>query len=188
MLLNACHFAMQSWAYIWGSATGLVYFCAHTMFSVNCDLWLWGNTSSVCSDLLLLFCCYCCVCTWRGLCNVTQWSDNTLIARFMGPTWGPSGADRAQIGPMLAPWTLLPGILYGLIREQAAWSWICRFQQQKKPTPPWFAWKNFHNSFVKWCHYSIIYGREFILDLHNCLIETHELATYQNSRERESFK
>ena len=30
-----------------------------------------------------------------------------LIARFMGPTWGPSGADRTQMGPMLAPWTLL---------------------------------------------------------------------------------
>ena len=27
----------------------------------------------------------------------------------MGPTWGPSGADRAQLGPMLAPWTLLSG-------------------------------------------------------------------------------
>ena len=32
------------------------------------------------------------------------------IARFMGPTWGPSGADRTQVGPMLAPWTLLSGI------------------------------------------------------------------------------
>ena len=29
-----------------------------------------------------------------------------LIARFMGPTWGPSGADRTQVGPMLAPWNL----------------------------------------------------------------------------------
>ena len=25
----------------------------------------------------------------------------------MGPSWGPSGADRTQMGPMLAPWTLL---------------------------------------------------------------------------------
>ena len=33
----------------------------------------------------------------------------TLIARFMGPTWGSSGADRTQVGPMLAPWTLLSG-------------------------------------------------------------------------------
>ena len=33
----------------------------------------------------------------------------TLIARFMGSTWGPSGADRTQVGPMLAPWTFLSG-------------------------------------------------------------------------------
>ena len=29
------------------------------------------------------------------------------ITRFMGPTWGPSGADRTQVDPMLAPWILL---------------------------------------------------------------------------------
>ena len=34
----------------------------------------------------------------------------SLIARFMGPTWGPSGADRTQVGPMMASWTLLSGI------------------------------------------------------------------------------
>ena len=34
----------------------------------------------------------------------------SLIARFMGPTWGPSGADRTQVSPMLAPWTLLSGM------------------------------------------------------------------------------
>ena len=33
----------------------------------------------------------------------------TLIAKFMGPTWGPSGANRTQVGPMLAPLTLLSG-------------------------------------------------------------------------------
>ena len=32
-----------------------------------------------------------------------------LRARFMGPTWGPSGADRTQVGLMLAPWTVLSG-------------------------------------------------------------------------------
>ena len=26
----------------------------------------------------------------------------TLIARFMGPTWGPPRADRTQVGPMWA--------------------------------------------------------------------------------------
>ena len=29
----------------------------------------------------------------------------------MGPTWGPSGADRTQVGPMLATWTLISGLL-----------------------------------------------------------------------------
>ena len=29
------------------------------------------------------------------------------IARFMGSVWGPPGADRTQVGPMLVPWTLL---------------------------------------------------------------------------------
>ena len=38
-----------------------------------------------------------------GLHNNVQ----SLIARFMGQTWDPSGADRTQVGPMLAPWTLL---------------------------------------------------------------------------------
>ena len=34
-----------------------------------------------------------------------------LIARFMLPTWGPFGANRTQVGPMLAPWTLLSGCI-----------------------------------------------------------------------------
>ena len=37
----------------------------------------------------------------------TLHTEAALIARFMGPTWGPSGADRTQVGPMLAQWTLL---------------------------------------------------------------------------------
>ena len=39
---------------------------------------------------------------------------HTMIARFMGPTWGPSGAGRTQVGPMLASWTLLFGHLWML--------------------------------------------------------------------------
>ena len=40
-----------------------------------------------------------------------QWAGSSLvqviasrIASFNGPTWGPSGSDRTQVGPMLAPW------------------------------------------------------------------------------------
>ena len=29
----------------------------------------------------------------------------------MGPTWGPPGSSRPQMGPMLAPWTLLSGYI-----------------------------------------------------------------------------
>ena len=30
--------------------------------------------------------------------------------KVRGPTWGPSGVDSTQVGPMLAPWTLLSGV------------------------------------------------------------------------------
>ena len=35
----------------------------------------------------------------------------TQIAKFMGPAWGPPGACWPQMGPTLAPWTLLSGYL-----------------------------------------------------------------------------
>ena len=31
---------------------------------------------------------------------LTPWFNTSPIARFMGPTWGPSGAYRTQVGPM----------------------------------------------------------------------------------------
>ena len=37
------------------------------------------------------------------------------IARFMGPTWGPPGSCRPQMGPMLAPWG--PGTLYRMLKR-----------------------------------------------------------------------
>ena len=45
-----------------------------------------------------------------GKTNLLEMRVPPLIARFMGPTWGPSGANRTQVGPMLAPWTLLYGL------------------------------------------------------------------------------
>ena len=44
-----------------------------------------------------------------------QYYRGSLIARFMGPTWGPSGAARTQMGPMLAPWTLLSGVVWWFV-------------------------------------------------------------------------
>ena len=42
----------------------------------------------------------------------------SLISRFMGPTWGTTGSDRTQVGPMLDPWTLLSGM-----RITCRWIW-----------------------------------------------------------------
>ena len=39
---------------------------------------------------------------------------HTQIAKFMGPTWGPTGSCRSQMGPMSAPWTLLSGYTHTL--------------------------------------------------------------------------
>ena len=49
----------------------------------------------------------------------------SLIARIMGPTWAPSGADRTQVGPMLAPWTLLSEILCDKICDEKKWQPLC---------------------------------------------------------------
>ena len=48
---------------------------------------------------------------WFGHCNDTGSFKRLppLVTRFMGPTRSPSGDDKTQVGPMLAPWTLLSG-------------------------------------------------------------------------------
>ena len=42
-------------------------------------------------------------------CTVCKYPPSAQIVRFMGPTWGPPGSCRPQMGPMSAPWTLLSG-------------------------------------------------------------------------------
>ena len=60
---------------------------------------------------------------------------NSLIekscARFMGPTWGPSGAGRTQVDPMLAPWFLLSGILSWLFNQPLTPLHRCRVVRLK---------------------------------------------------------
>ena len=54
----------------------------------------------------MIFTEYVCIYSQRpgGLCIIS------LIARFMGPTWGPAGADMTLVGLMLATWNLLSGL------------------------------------------------------------------------------
>ena len=53
---------------------------------------------------------------------VTSILSYSLIARLMGPTWGPSGAGRNQVGPILAPWTLLSGFLKHVLKFELLYS------------------------------------------------------------------
>ena len=50
--------------------------------------------------------------TWEQLLKKCWWnlSITSQIAKFMGPTWSPPGFCGSQMGPMLAPWTLLSGM------------------------------------------------------------------------------
>ena len=58
---------------------------------------------------------YCCYCyngnsyTWKDSLYIEKGPSVTKIARVMGTTWGPPGSCRPQMGPMLAPCTLLSG-------------------------------------------------------------------------------
>ena len=61
------------------------------------------------------------ICTFEIIATYVRqnWVDVciSLKTRFMGPTWGPSGANRTQVGPMLATWTLLSGLI---LRDESA--------------------------------------------------------------------
>ena len=51
----------------------------------------------------------------------------------MGPTWGPPGSCRPQMGPMLAPWTLLSVYIFiYMLWQNQLWNvyWI-NFSQEK---------------------------------------------------------
>ena len=56
---------------------------------------------------------------------MVTFTGTTLIVRFLGPTWGPPGANRTQVVPMLATWTLLSGYIYNSPIPQwfSPWWW-----------------------------------------------------------------
>ena len=76
------------------------------------------------------------------------------IARFMGPTWDPPGSCRPQMGPMLAPWTLLSGLILFL---WMLWSsqWHCQ--------PGTFQHGN-SLSLFRWIYHCAVYCFIFIVE------------------------
>ena len=66
---------------------------------------------------------------WTSFFSIhSQWNKDIIaqVAKFMGPTWGPPGSCRPQMGPMLARWTLLSG-------------------------RPWYSWQTINQYYGCWC-------------------------------------
>ena len=72
--------------------------CVRTLITGR-DRWLHSTVPVGCNNFFL------------PLIPATRTSVHTLIARFMGPAWGPSGTDRTHVGPMLVQWTCWPNDL-----------------------------------------------------------------------------
>ena len=72
----------------------------------------------------------CVVVRCRSICHTLQRNltcTTAMIsqtARIMGSTWGPTGPCRPQMGPMLAPWTLLSGMIVSVPVNQPAMTWV----------------------------------------------------------------
>ena len=79
------------------------------------------------AEIMLRFAsCNVCAHFWGNIFDFHDDVMTPLIARFMGPTWGPSGTDRTQVGTVLATWTLLCGTekmstLFALCENLAWW-------------------------------------------------------------------
>ena len=82
----------------------------------------------------------------------------TLIARFMGPTWGPSGADRTQVGLMLAPWTSLLGWTVSCLRSR--WRYSQRLQRQVCKNQHYKSFQK-QTNLLPWTKRTPLTGRKF---------------------------
>ena len=58
----------------------------------------------------------------------------TLIARFMGPTWGPPGDDRTQVGPILAHEPCYLGTASRFLISTYLCNWVGNFSTGYKHT------------------------------------------------------
>ena len=86
----------------------------------------------------------------------------TQIAKFMGPTWGPPGSCRPQMGPMLVPWTVLSGAGHRAAMTVMTTAWgklsrtalvfnylsVTRWRHSKCPQR-----NRVHDDVIKWKHF-----------------------------------
>ena len=123
---------------------------------VLCFAWLWWClTSHGVACISMCFTYTSCITMYFAISlhHWHQWqqANSPLIAGFMVPTWGPAGADRTQLGPMLAPWTLLPGLLL-LVKwpkkEMSKINWYWPIEAETKWPP--FRRRHFQMHSLEW--------------------------------------
>ena len=104
--------------------------------------------------------------------NCIKWwhveTSSPLITRFMGPTWGPSGANMTQVGPILAPWSLLSGPLSKLtviqssdasIDNHASLCWWEKYTMHPQTSPYHASMVNNWAILKAWCFNSLAPGK-----------------------------
>ena len=102
---------------IWSTRT-----FTHSQWNARCNsispvvcTWVWGLQDTICLHVMRVYVPQGQVCYLHSFVIPKGYRQGcTLIARLIGPTWGLSGADRTQVGPMLVPWTLLSGYVFSL--------------------------------------------------------------------------
>ena len=110
----------------------------------------------------------------------------SLIARFMGSTWGPSGADRTQVGPMVAPWTAFwDRMQYPNISHLWVISiWYCMQEYYTNISPGWIIIKIYfkqHHKYlyillIWWLYYwNLYFGQQY---WHKLMINNTYACTY----------
>ena len=88
-------------------------------------------------------------------------SSCTQISKFMGPTWGPPRSCRSQMGPMLAPWTLVSG--YPLFEYRCRLQWLIKASTDRNCIIYYDRQDTIHNIFRIRISYKLIptcYSRE----------------------------
>ena len=106
----------------------------------SANFWEWKRPLVLCMSK---FCSSWWYAILSGICH------HSLIARFMGPTWGPSGADRTHLGPRLVPWTLLSSAISAVKTKQIL---------QKK------TWQNYLQNHCLLRYLNEIFGKQFSSD------------------------
>ena len=97
----------------------------------------------------------------------------------MGPTWGPAGADRTQVGPMVAAWILLSGILVinvpdFIIVHHWQWNNLDGYGQMDHVKVNTYLWLSVTIENI-WVHFDVMHYMRWVI----LLVQTYAMAQYE---------